>query len=212
MKHCLILFFSTLIINLLTLNNLFAQAWNFVKEKEGIKVYTRHEPNSALKSFKGEAIINAPVDNISFLIMDPNHADWWEKNFTQRKLLEYHENNYIRYYLVYNLPWPFVNRDFVAETRITKDAMSGEQIMVSIPVVNIVSVKPGLIRIEKYSQKWILQPMDKQNVHVILEGFIDPGGNVPSWLYNIVLPETPFKIINALRDRLLSDRSVWSGE
>jgi hypothetical protein len=66
-----------------------------------------------------------------------------------------------------------------------------------------VPVKSDLIRISKYSQKWTIQPIDKQRVHVILEGFIDPGGNLPAWIYNIVIPETPFKIIHSLRERLL---------
>jgi hypothetical protein len=211
MKHSLILFFCTLIFNLLASSCLFAQSWNFVKEKEGIKVFTRIEPNSSLKAFKGETILQAPVDKVSILIMDPKNSDWWKANFAQRELIDYKEDKYVQYYLVYGLPWPLINRDFAAETRMTKDSVTGEQIMISLPMLNKVPTNPDLIRINKYLQKWTLQPLDKQTVHVILEGFIDPGGNLPAWLYNIVIPEAPFKIINSLRDRLLSEKQVQSG-
>jgi hypothetical protein len=212
MKYSLILFFCTSIINLLTLNSLFAQSWDFVKEKEGIKVYTRIEPNSSLKSFKGEAVLNATVDKLSIMIMDPKYGDWWKNNFTQRELLDYKEERFVQYYLIYGMPWPLANRDFAAETIMTKDSVTGEQTMISRTMSDKVPVKHGLIRINNYLQKWVLQPLDKQSVHVTLEGFIDPGGNLPSWIYNIVIPEAPVKIINSLREKLLSDRSVQSGK
>jgi hypothetical protein len=212
MKHSLIIFFCISIFQLVTADFLFAQSWNFVKEREGIKVYTRTEPNSALKSFKGEVTLKASVDKISIMIMDPDYADWWETNFTERKLLDYKENKSVQYYLIYGLPWPLANRDFAAETIMTKDSVTGEQTMISRTMSDKVPVKPGLIRINKYLQKWVLQPLDKQNVHVTLEGFIDPGGNLPAWIYNIVIPEAPFKIINSLRERLLSDGLVQSGK
>jgi hypothetical protein len=212
MKQSLILFFCTLILNLFSANTLFAQSWNFVKEKEGIKVYTRNVPNSSLKSFKGETNFQASVDRVSMMIMDPEYGDWWEKNFIQRKLLDYQRDKYIQYYLVYGLPWPFANRDFAAETRITKDSVTAEQTMISISMADRVPVKPDMVRINKYLQKWILQPLGDQQVHVILEGFVDPGGNVPAWIYNIVIPEAPFKIIRSLREKLVSDSPVQSSK
>jgi hypothetical protein len=212
MKHCLILFFSTLILNFLMAYSLCAQPWSFVKEKKGIKVFTRIEPNNLLKSFKGEITLHAPVDKISTLIMDPDHSDWWKINFVQSELLEYKANKYVQYYLVYGLPWPLANRDFAAETIWTKDSVTGGQTMTSLSMLNKVPPKPDLIRINKYLQKWTLQPLDEQTVHVILEGFIDPGGNLPAWIYNIVIPEAPFKIINSLRERLISDSLVQAGQ
>ena len=212
MKHSLILFFWITMMNLFWANTLFAQSWKFVKEKEGIKVFTRNVPNSSLKSFKGETNFQASVDRVSMMIMDPQYGDWWEKNFIQRTLLDYQKDKYIQYYLVYGLPWPFTNRDFAAETRITKDSVTGEHTMISVSMADRVPVKPDMVRINKYMQKWILQPLDDQTVHVILEGFIDPGGNVPAWIYNIVIPEAPFKIIRSLRDKLLSDSSVQSSK
>jgi len=41
-------------------------------------------------------------------------------------------------------------------------------------------------------------------VHVILEGFVEPNGNVPSWIHNMVVPDMPLKALKALRERALS--------
>ena len=116
MKHILKLTFCALMILQIAANGLFAQNWNLVREKEGIKVYTRMEPNSTLKSFRGEAILHAPVDKISMWIMDPGKREWWADNFTELTLLDYKEGKYFRYYAVYGLPWPLTDRVIAAET------------------------------------------------------------------------------------------------
>jgi len=51
------------------------------------------------------------------------------------------------------------------------------------------------VRINKYRQKWIVQPLGNVKVHVILEGLIDPGGNVPTWVLNMLITEMPSKTI-----------------
>ena len=128
-------------IPLLASNTLFAQSWNLVKDKDGIKVYTRAEPNSTLKSFRGEAMLDAPVDKISRWIMDPGKREWWADTFTELTLLDYKEGKYIRYYAVYGLPWPLTDRDIATETRLSEDSITGVTTMVSRPIPDAVPDK-----------------------------------------------------------------------
>ena len=44
--------------------------------------------------------------------------------------------------------------------------------------------------------------MEKDLVHVVLEGHVDPAGSVPDWIYNMVITETPLKIIRGIKNRL----------
>jgi hypothetical protein len=74
------------------------------------------------------------------------------------------------------------------------------------PLPKAVIVKPHLVRIENFWERWIISPMDKGYVQVIFEGFVDPNGNVPYWLYNLVVTETPLKVLQNLRARALSDK------
>src|ERR1035437_10989792 len=60
-----------------------AQCWDFIKEKNGIKIYTRKEAGNSLKSYKGVSDINAPAEKVFALIEDVNNTDWWDKNLTQ---------------------------------------------------------------------------------------------------------------------------------
>jgi hypothetical protein len=183
-----------------------AQSWDFVKEVDGIKIFTRKELNSSLKSFKGEVTFKAKIDKVNLLVGNADNLDWWDKDISSVKVLAFEKDKFIQYYIVYKVAWPLSNRDLALDARISTDPVTGVRTVSAKPLLNAVPENPNLVRIKKYWQKWTVQPMDKGYVHIILEGFVDPTGNVPSWLFNIVVTETPLRALNALRDRALSDK------
>ncbi len=178
-----------------------ARPWTFVKEKDGIKVYTRTESNSSWKSFKGEVTFQTTMDKVMSLLGNETNNDWWDKAITDVKVLGYEEDEFIQYYMVYNLPWPFTNRDIVTDTRITTDTVTGVRIYSVKPLPNRVPEKSNLVRIEEYWQIWTIQLMAKDYVHVTFEGSLNPGGNIPPWLYNMVVNEVPLKMLETLREK-----------
>ena len=207
MKHSTRFNLSFFLLLLLPFSNLLAQSWNFAKENEGIKLYTRNQPNSSIKSFKGELTFHASVEKIFDLLGNPHNTDWWDKGISQMRLIAYEKDKYFQYYIVYDMPWPIANRDMVVDTKIMTNAASGERTVTTKPLTSgAVPEKQEFVRLHSFLQKWTVQPLDKGNVHITLEGFIDPGGNVPAWLYNMVITETPLRAIRSLRDRALSPK------
>ena len=157
--------------------DLCGQPWDFIKEKDGIKIFTRKELNSSLKSFKGETTFQADIEKICLLLGNGKNFDWWGNDIRGIKVLDYQENKFIRYYLIYNVPWPFSDRDLVVEAQITADPVTGERTVLAKPLLNVIPETPDFVRVRKYWQKWSVQPMENGYVHVLLEGFVDPGGN-----------------------------------
>jgi len=190
------------LFQLFILEGLIGQKWDFIKEKDGIKIYTRKEANTSLKSFRGEVILHTQMDKVCNLIGNVKNVDWWDKNLREINVLSYEEDKNIKYYLIYDVPWPFTDRDLCVEAKITTDPVTGQRVVYSVPLLNVIPEKPDLIRIKNYWQKWIIQPMNKGNIYVILEGFVDPAGSVPAWLYNMVITETPLKIIRGIKGRV----------
>jgi len=183
-----------------------AQSWNFIKEKDGIKVFTRNEPGSSLKSYKGEVIFEAPMEKVCSVLDNVKDISWWDKDISDVKVLAYEKNKYAQYYLIYHMPWPMSNRDLVVETRISTDPVTGARSFMTKPLLNTVPEKSGLVRIRNYQQTWIVRSLDNGNVQVILEGSTDPGGDIPSWVTNMVVAETPLMAIASLRDKILSGK------
>lgn len=179
-----------------------AQSWVFSKEKDGIKIYTRKETGNSVRSFKGVADIRTTPDKIFNLIGNVKNVDWWDKNVKEIKVLYYEKDKRSQYYLVYDAPWPVSDRDLCVEAKITTDPVTGVRTVVSVPLEGVIPERPGLVRIKDYKQQWTLEPTGNGMFHVVLEGRVNPGGSVPDWVYNMVITDTPLKIIRGIKQRL----------
>lgn len=179
-----------------------AQGWNFVKEKNGIKMYTRNEPNTNLKSFKGVMDVHSTMDRVTHLVGNVHNNDWWDKNVKEIRILYFEENKHFKYYLVYDVPWPLSDRDLCVDARVTIDPVTGRREINAKPIANLIPEKPDAVRIKNYWQRWIIQPMENDIIRLTLEGSVDPGGIVPAWLINLVITDTPMNIMSGIRDRV----------
>jgi hypothetical protein len=179
-----------------------AQSWNFVKEKDSIKIYTGREAGKSLKSYRGVTEINAPAESIFAIIEDVNNTDWWDKNLTQIKVLLYEKNRRAQYYLVYDLPWPVIDRDLCVDVTVTMDTLTGERRITAVPLIGVIPERNDMVRIKEYRQTWTVMPAGKDKSKVVLEGFVDPAGTIPDWISNMVIVDSPFKTINGVRDRM----------
>jgi len=193
--------FRFIIISVMVLigSGLRAQAWEFIKEKDGIKISTRKADNSSFKCFKGETVFHTTMAKLSMYIGNVNNVNWWDKNVREIRVLSSEPEKYMKYYLVYHVSWPLNDRDLCVEARITVDPVTGEKVVSAKPLLDVVPEREGVVRIRNYWQKWTLKPTGNNTVSAVLEGFVDPGGNVPSWLYNMVIVDTPLKVMRGIK-------------
>lgn len=204
MRSASISFIILVLIMITVPRTIFAQSWDFIKEKDGIKIYTRRVAGSSLKSFKGVTDIHAPIEKVFNLIGNVKNVDWWDKNLKEIKVLYYEKDKKSQYYLVYDSPWPVTDRDLCVDATIRTDPVTGIRTVHSVPLPNVVPENPDYVRIKDYWQNWTIEPAGKNLVHVVLEGYVDPGGAVPDWVYNMVITGTPLKIIGGIKQLLES--------
>jgi uncharacterized membrane protein len=177
-----------------------AQSWDFIKEMDGIKIYTRKEAGKSLKSYKGVTDIKAPAEKIFALIEDINNTDWWDKNLTQIKVLLYEKNKRARYYMVYKSPWPVIDRDLCVDVAIASDTVTGERRITIVSLPGVIPESKNLVRIKDYLQTWTIMPAGKEMTHVVLEGFVDPAGRIPDWVSNMLIINSPIKAIRGVKE------------
>jgi len=195
-------FISVFIFSLMISSAIEAQSWNFIKEKEGIKLYTSMETGESLKSYKGVAEINAPAEMVFAKIEDINNTDWWDKNLTGIRVMLYEKNKRAQYYLVYDLPWPVTDRDLCVDVTVTIDPVSGVRKLTASPLPGLVPEREDMIRIKDYRQTWTVTPDGRDKSHVELEGHVDPAGSIPDWIVNMIIVDSPIKAISELKLRL----------
>jgi hypothetical protein len=111
------------------------QSWNFIKEKDGIKIYNRSEPNTNLKSYRGEADFKTDLNKICSRLGNLDNLDWWDDDIKEVTILHHERDKLIHYYVVYGAPWPVTDRDLCVQVHITKDAEAGSMVVFSEPYV-----------------------------------------------------------------------------
>lgn len=193
---------SLLLALFFTAYGLCAQKWEFVKEKDGISIYTRKSEGDPLKSFRGVMDVRTDFNAVANLIGNVKNVDWWDKNLKEINILQYDKDKHMQYYLVYDSPWPVTDRDLCVDATVTFDPVTGIRTITSVPLLNRVPLNPNYVRITKYRQTWTMQDMKNGYIHIVLEGQVDPAGSIPDWIYNMVITETPLKIMRGIKARV----------
>jgi hypothetical protein len=191
--------FIALVVSSLDLN---AQEWECAKERDGIKIFTCHDTASSYKLFKGEIDLQSDVNTVSYLVEDVLNFDTWDEDISLIRVLDNEPGKYIRYYVQYNVPWPFTDRDLCVEADIKTNSVTGERTISSKSDPLALPLDPEFIRIEKYWQKWTITPSGPGKVHLTLEGFADPAGEIPAWLSNLAITGSPLNMLRKIRETL----------
>jgi hypothetical protein len=197
-------FIPLLVLSWVLSGSLAAQSWNFIKEQDGIKIYTRQEAGKSLKAYKGTTVINAPAEKVFTLIEDVNHTEWWDKNLTQINVMAYEKNKRARYYLVYDTPWPVANRDLCVEVTVSMDPENRIYSVSATSLTGVIPEQKDLVRIKDYRQTWTVSSAGENSSNIVLEGYLDPVGHIPVWISKMLIIQTPFNSILGVRKQMLN--------
>ncbi|MBN2865489.1 MAG: START domain-containing protein [Thiotrichales bacterium] len=209
------LLISTLLV--LPLASSYSFAWeqqsyiNQDTSDSAVKVWTKTVEGSDFKAFRGEVIINAPLNDIVSVIRDTqNVPKWYYKSKLAKQLKRLNDHQSLNY-SVTDLPWPVSDRDSVILATVTNGADGS----VNIQMTGQPDAYPrqdGLVRVPKLEGFWKLEPQNTQTAHpsvkVTLQVSTEPGGEIPSWLTNAMVVDMPLNSLSNLKKRVESGQGL----
>ena len=191
------IFFATLL--LLKVTGTFAQAdWNLKNEKNGIKVYSSRVSNSKFKAIKVECELNATASQLVEVLLDIKACPAWLDHTKSCTLIKQVSPSELYYYSEVSIPWPVQNRDFVAHLVVHQNPETKVVTMDGPAVSGFVPIKEGIVRVHSSRSLWIITPLKKGLVKVVYTLQVDPGGDVPAWLVNLLATQGPMKSFEGL--------------
>ncbi len=178
------------------------EAWKLSIDKEGIKVFTGSVPGSRVKAIKVVSTVNATASELVAVLLDVNESDKWVYHTKLCSLLRKVSPSELYYYSEVSLPWPCENRDFVAHISVSQYAET-KVVLVDAPAVpGIVSPKDGIVRVSHSKGRWVITPLDKNQVRVDYTLQVDPAGAIPAWLVNTFAAQGPLESFRKLKQQL----------
>ena len=181
----------------------FAQAWDLqeIEENAPVQIWTQAISGSNFKAFRGQVIINAPLQKTLAVIKDTvNIPKWYHNTAVAKKIATLNHNQSLNY-TVTTAPWPVTNRDSV--TLVTdKPQANGEYLIELSSRPDEYPEQENRIRIPKLEGFWKLVPLADNKTEVTLQIAAEPGGEIPSWLANSMVIDMPFYSLTNLKTRV----------
>jgi ribosome-associated toxin RatA of RatAB toxin-antitoxin module len=179
--------------------------WTPSKQKDGISSYTRAILDSKYKAVRGETILPVSTARLFAAINDapacPEWADTCKESYIHQEISK-HE---FFIYTLNDLPWPVKDRDVLAHVEWTQDS-EGAIVMHSKAVKNKVAKIKGTVRIELATAQWRFMPLDDGRTAASFEIHMDPNGNIPSWLLNRLILNSPFSTFDNLAKQAAKEK------
>ncbi|ASU33260.1 START domain-containing protein [Mucilaginibacter xinganensis] len=176
--------------------------WKFKTEKDGIKVYTSTVSTSKFKAIKVECELNTTASQMIKVILDVSNGPEWLDHTKSCRLIKQVSPSELYYYSEVNIPWPVQNRDFVAHLMVRQNPDTRVVTVDGPAVSGLVPVKQGVVRVHSSKSLWIITPAGPNVVKVVYTLQVDPGGDVPAWLVNMLAGEGPLKSFEGLKLQL----------
>ncbi len=177
--------------------------WEFVSEGNGIKVFLKNYPNSAIRGVAGETIVDASIGKVLWMMVDHPHKPEWINRFKEAHTVEELPPASNIQYSSFTLPFPVSDRDFVFRNDFT---VSPEYKGVVIEVKSVEDKREperkGMVRGEIVRGRYILIPQKDGKTLLQAEYLANPKGSIPAWLINFFQKEWPYKTLDAMRKQL----------
>ncbi len=167
-------------------------------------IYTRESADSPLKEYRAVAVYDYPLEALYAESTDLISRPEWVNNCSGLQIIDTVDGK-IRYHVSYDLPWPFQDRDLVAEEEVLEHGPDKVHLLTRSIGLDY-PLKKGVIRMPHYREETFYEKIDERSTRFRVEGFADPGGTVPAWLVNLFLVDGIYDSVISTRERMAGNR------
>lgn len=185
--------------------------WELIRDEDGIQTYRMRRPDSPLLVFKGEGVIDAPVDRVLSVCLDADRATEWIGMVSESTVLRWVDDGRAYVQLTrFDLPWPVRDRAFVSQVELEVDPETWIATLAYRESAHAPEIDGAIVGSTEGTY-FRLQPIDEgTRTHFTGIGIADPRGAIPVWLVNFAGRSIPHQSLSALRRQVRKEDIVVS--
>jgi hypothetical protein len=198
------IFFLALFLNVIGASQA-QDNWNEVKDKDGIKVFTRTNTVMSFKEFKATMIISGKVNDVLSVLFDVEGLTTWGYNILKSELIERTGDSLQIYYAVAKAPWPYKDRDGIYSNKMIWDKEL-KTLLVEIDLLEKDMYSDNdFVRMDGYGF-WKIKERLSGEIEIDFQMQINPGGSIKAWVANMFVSDSPFYTMQKLREALKNEK------
>lgn len=172
-------------------------SWEKASDKDGILIYTRTNSEKNLKEFKAHINIDARMSTLAaILTTGSNYPNWVYKVSSVNVLKGKTPADTWSHYII-DMPWPLSDRDGISHTQVKQ--VSPDKIVINQRSdSDYLPEKEGFVRLLLVNSTWTIERKGSGQLAITYQSLADPG-DLPNWLVNVFLLDSPKETLKALR-------------
>jgi START domain len=176
--------------------------WTLEKEKDGIKISSRHAQASQFNDIRVELDLPGNIEQLAAILLDVNQYKEWSYATKKSVLVRQLAPEKLIYYTEIEVPWPATNRCFYANFELKKDLTGHSIQVVAVNFPGYGPVSKDLLEVPFTKGVWNIKMISPWAIHVdyILE--LNPGGSLPAWVLNLFSNKGPMETFENLRKKM----------
>ena len=182
---------------------IFAQNdWTLEKEKDGIKISSRHAVASQFNDIRVELDLSGTAEQLSGILLDVNHYKDWSYATKKSVLIKQLGPGKLIYYTEIEVPWPATNRCFYANFEMKENATAHSVQVVSVNLPDYGSVPSDLMKVPFTRGVWNITTVSTEKIHVDYVLQLNPGGSLPAWVLNLFSTKGPLETFENIKKKM----------
>lgn len=160
------------------------KGWELVKEfpEEDVKIFYRTNKNGRVM-FRGITHYRSSLSSFVELIRAVEvHPEFVFRTLEARVLKEVSEAERFAYVLS-DAPWPFKKRDSVVHVFFEQNPRTLAVTISASSVSDFIPEDTSKVRVTDIASYWKFVPVKDGRIKIIFQGYGEPGGNIPTWVY-----------------------------
>jgi hypothetical protein len=196
-------FLSVILFLVVSESSLFAQNnWSLLKEKDGIRISSRHSNSSPFNDIRVELDLPGNIDQLESILTDVNQYKEWSYATKVSKLIKTLGPGKLIYYTEIEVPWPATNRFFYANFELKKNPKDGSMQVIAGNILNYEPMPKDLVQVPLTKGIWNVTSTSKNTIHVDYMLEMNPGGSLPVWVLNLFATKGPLESFENIKKKM----------
>jgi hypothetical protein len=177
--------------------------WILKKDKDGIKVSSRHTDRSKFNDIKVEMDLPGNIFQLADILLDVDKYSEWSNSVSKSEVIKKASPLKLVYHLEISAPWPVTDRDLYAMFDVNIDSVARSIKITAAGDSGYLPVNKDFIRIPHSKGIWDIHTVSNNTIHIVYIIEIDPGGAVPAWIMNLFGTKVPFVTFQNLKQKMI---------
>jgi len=178
--------------------------WTIQKEKDGIKISSRHSSISPFNDVRVELDLTGNIEQLEDILLDVNKYKEWSYATKISRLVKQLGPGKLIYYTEIEVPWPATNRFFYANFEIKKNPDDKSIQVVAVNLPGYEPIPKDLVQVPLTRGIWNIVTITKKSIHVDYTLELNPGGSLPGWVLNLFATKGPMESFENIKQKMIA--------